>query len=361
MAIYKKQGTWWIDYTHLGQRIRKKISNRKQDAVDYMANIKTDILYRRHPLPKDMNIKFIDFAKKYVKLHSSQKKSFATDKALLKTLVSYFGGQTLSSVAVDAKHHVANYKAERLKYKVRKGKKYPEGKPISKTTINRELALFRNILNKAVEWGDLSINPLVGIKIMFPERPKERILTIEELNTLISMAGENLRRQLIIALNTGMRKGEILNLRWSAVNLKEKFLETRSKTKNIRIIPMNDEVYNLLSRLSLGGNGQDYVFTNPKTGRPYQDNKSSWRILLERTGIKDFRFHDLRHCFATYSLLYGGDLVSLQDTLGHTDIRTTSRYSKAMLEGKRRLVNGFQIGQKNGDVIEMQPKKFKAG
>jgi integrase len=158
-----------------------------------------------------------------------------------------------------------------------------------------------------------------------------------------------------------MRKGEILNLKWGAINLKERFLETRSKTKTIRIIPLNDEAYNLLSRLSLGRGGQDYVFTNPETGKPYTNNKTAWYLLLRRTGIKDFRFHDLRHCFATYSLLNGGDLISLQDTLGHTDIRTTSRYAKAMLEGKKRLVSGFQIGEKHGELIEMPTRKIKAG
>ena len=60
-------------------------------------------------------------------------------------------------------------------------------------------------------------------------------------------------------------------------------------------------------------------------------------------------------------LLYGGDLVSLQDTLGHTDIRTTSRYAKAIIEGKRRLVDSFQIGEKYGEVLEMPQKQSKTG
>jgi len=117
----------------------------------------------------------------------------------------------------------------------------------------------------------------------------------------------------------------------------------------------------MLSRLSLIREGRSYVFENPETGKPFTDNKTAWRSLLRRTGINDFRFHDLRHCFATYTLLNGGDLVSLQDTSGHTDIRTTSRYAKAMIEGKRRLVNSFQIGEKDGEVLEMPSKKRKTG
>lgn len=158
-----------------------------------------------------------------------------------------------------------------------------------------------------------------------------------------------------------MRKGEILNLKWDSINLNERIIETGSKTKKIRIIAINDELYKMLSRLSLIRDGRSYVFENPYTGKPFTDNKNAWRSLLKRTGINDFRFHDLRHCFATYSLLNGGDLVSLQDTLGHTDIRTTSRYAKVMIEGKRRLVNSFQIGEKEGQVLEMPQKKRKTG
>jgi integrase len=156
-----------------------------------------------------------------------------------------------------------------------------------------------------------------------------------------------------------MRKGEILNLKWNSINLNERIIETRSKTKEIRIIAINDELYKMLSRLSLKRDGRSYVFENPVTGKPYTDNKTAWRFLLRRAGIEDFRFHDLRHCFASYALLNGGDLVSLQDTLGHTDIRTTRRYAKAMIEGKRRLVNCFQIGEKDGEVLEMPQKQRK--
>ena len=362
MGVYKNsKGLWGVDYWCNGKRIREIISTRKRDAEDYLANAKNDIRMKRHPLPKDENVSFVDFAKKYAKLHSSQKKSFESDKSLLKQLVAYFGGEPLSKVAENAKSLVPEYKAERLNARVRKGYKHPNGVPISPTTINRELALLRNMLNKAVEWNDITTNPLVGAKIMFKEEPKERILTDDEMETLLNMAGENLRNQIIIALNTGMRKGEILNLKWSSVYLKERYLETRSKTTVIRMIPLNDAVLELLSRLSLVKNGNEFVFTNPKTGMPYIDNKAAWYGLLRRTGIKDFRFHDLRHCFATYTLLNGGDLISLKDTLGHTDIRTTSRYSKAMLEGKKRLVNGFQIGGEKGRIIEMLKENIKAG
>lgn len=213
MGTFKKNGKFWVDYYYHGKRIRKPISEKKKDALDYLAKVQTDIMQKRHPMPRDEKIKFIGIAEIYVERHSSLKKSFNSDKSLLKTLVRYFGDYDLSDFALDVKNHIGIYKAARLSEKVRRGKKYPDGKPVSMTTVNRELALLRNILNKAVEWGFLTLNPLQNVKIMFPERPMENILQVKELERLITKAKGNLKNQIIIALNTGMRKGEILNLK----------------------------------------------------------------------------------------------------------------------------------------------------
>lgn len=76
---------------------------------------------------------------------------------------------------------------------------------------------------------------------------------------------------------------------------------------------------------------------------------------MKELGIKGFRFHDLRHTFATYALLKkGGDLVSLQATLGHANISTTARYTKALLEGQRKLVNSFEVPESESNIIELK-------
>lgn len=359
MSVYKRGEIWWVDYTFRGQRIRKPISKKKSDALSYEAQAKTDILHKRHTLPKNEKKKFSELAMDYDRLHARHKKSYKTDKALLKSLSVYFGDYTIADIAIDAAGLIDHYKADRITARVRKGHKFPQGKAISKTTINRELALLRHMMSKAVEWGHISFNPLAGRKMMFPEKPKESILTIEELRCLITLAREPLKTQIIIALNTGMRKNEILKLKWDSVNLRERFIKTRSKTDKIRIIPLNDDLYTLLSEMSLRRGGRDYVMENPNTGKPFTENKEAWKFLLKRSRIKNFRFHDLRHCFATYALLNGGDLISLKEILGHTDIRTTSRYAKAMLEGQQRIVNSIKIGTGAVQVEDMPARRFK--
>ncbi len=361
MGIVKKNGIWGVDYRVNGKRIRKNTFRRKKDAEDYLNKIRDDIRQKRYPVRRDDKILFADFALQYLRLHSVQKKSFATDKSLIKKLVEYFGNHSISEIAFDAGCLIDQYKAERRQAKVRIGKKHPKGKPVSTTTINRELGLMRHMFTKAVDWGYLSTNPLLGVNMMYREDPKENILNVTELERLIDLAKSPLKEQVIIALNTGMRKGEILRLKWAAVNLDKKFLKTRSKTKTIRIIPINDDLFKVLSGLSLKRAGALHLFENPKTGKPIRDNKTAWKTLLRRAGLIGFRFHDLRHNFATYTLLNGGDLVSLQETLGHTDVRTTRRYAKAMLKGQQRLVSGFQIGGKAGEPLEVPESELKAG
>lgn len=113
---------------------------------------------------------------------------------------------------------------------------------------------------------------------------------------------------------------------------------------------------NLFGKLLPERRRQEYLFESPKTGKPYTNVKKGWASLLTKADIENLRFHDLRHIFATYVILRGGDLISLQDTLGHTQITTTRRYSKAMREGKRKLVNGFNVADSEANIIELEKK-----
>jgi integrase len=374
MAIKRnpKTGKWSLDFTCEGQRIQRTGFRKKSDAEKFKARAIEDKEFRKHLLYRESKVSFADFSVRYLKEHSKNKKSYKSDKSNMKTLRNYFGHTLLTQIAGDAISYVDHYKNFRLKQKSYKSTF------VTKPAINRELALFRHMLNKAVEWKELpSPSPLLGVKIMFPEKPRDRVLTKKELQLLINKCdrsytkkngepyvdvdGIRLRTVIIIALNTGMRRNEILQLKWNKIDLDERILTTESKNGVIRKIPINDELLNILSKLSFKREGSDYLFINPKTNKPFTDNKKAWKNLLKRSKIDDFRFHDLRHCFATYALLGGGDLLSLQDTLGHTDPRTTHRYLKAMMEGKRKLVEGFQMGESEGELIEMPKKKKQSG
>jgi integrase len=207
----------------------------------------------------------------------------------------------------------------------------------SNATINRELALLKHLFSLAMKWDYVDSNPVKGVKFL-KEEMKERILTPDEIQTLLKEANANLRPIIMTALCTGMRLGEILSLKWSDVNLRSGFIQVEhSKNGKMRKIPMSSVLTETLKNANKGSG--EYVFMNH--GKPIKSVQEAWENALKRGRIKKCRFHDLRHTFATYALIHGADLVSIRDILGHSDIRMTARYAHSSEELKRRAVESL--------------------
>lgn len=357
MSVYRKRDKktgklgkkWWIDYYFNGRRIREPVSTNKREAEKVLIQRINAINENRHPIlakRKNRKMKFIDHAERYIREYSKpSKKSYLNDIYRLKNLMPFFGDLYLDEIQT---FHMVEYRKIRLQQKARK-----RDNLVSPTTVNRELLLMSNMLKKAYEWYELDLKP---VKIeLSKEYPKERILTEREIRLIIDNAEPPLKYVILIALNMGMRKGEILQLEWSQVNLDQGFITLvaqKTKSKRIRRIPMNKSIRELFLKLHRSCGNRQYVFESPRTGKPFVDLKKGWYALVRRLGIVDARFHDLRHTFATYALLNkGGDLVSLQETLGHADISTTARYTKALLEGQQKLVNSFEVSESKTNMI----------
>ena len=127
-----------------------------------------------------------------------------------------------------------------------------------------------------------------------------------------------------------------------------------SKHKDCRSLA--DEVWKKWNRLDVLVNNAAVYATIKR--KPFTDIKNPWKNLLKRTGIKDLRFHDLRHIFATYTLMNSGDLVHLKETLGHSQITTTARYTKSLWEGQQKLVRGFEIPEIESEVVNFPERKI---
>jgi integrase len=179
---------------------------------------------------------------------------------------------------------------------------------------------------KAIEWGYVKTNPAKGIKRLKEPPGRLRYLKPEEIKRLLEACNGYLRAIVITALNTGMRKAEILNLRWSDVDLKNrKITIVNTKNNESRVIPINQTLYQELLRLFEKSQGE-YVFAN-RDGRPFGDIKRGFSSALKKAKIEDFRFHDLRHTFGSYLVMEGVNLKTVQQVMGHKDIRLTLRYS----------------------------------
>ena len=134
-----------------------------------------------------------------------------------------------------------------------------------------------------------------------------------------------------------MRKGEILNLKWVDVNLRTRVISIlNSKNCEKREVPINEDLARTL--LAVPKNPKSpYVFCK-ENGMPYREVKVGFRAALRRAKIKNFRFHDLRHTFASHLVMRGVDLKTVQELLGHKDMRMTLRYSHLSADHKRAAV-----------------------
>lgn len=168
------------------------------------------------------------------------------------------------------------------------------------------------------------------------------MLTDEEFNSLYISCSSNLKSAVGIAINTGMRRGEILNLKWEEVDLTEKYIMVlNSKNSESRMIPINTDLLKLLSELK-----QDPVYQYvicDKAGNQLKTFKNSFYSALKKSGIKYCRFHDLRHTFASRLVMGGVDIVTVKELMGHKDINMTLRYSHPTPEHKKSAVEEINI------------------
>jgi integrase len=196
-------------------------------------------------------------------------------------------------------------------------------------SVNKNLSIIKTMFRKAVDWSMVEEEVLKHTRRVknLPENNRRlRYLSQEECQELIGKCEPHLKPIVITALNTGMRKGEILSLGWDNVDLKHNFI-LLDKTKNgeRREIPINDTLRGTLQAITRRLD-VPYVFYDNASGKPYQNVKRSFNTALRRAKIQDFHFHDLRHTFASHLVMAGVDLTTVSRLLGHKSLTMTLRY-----------------------------------
>ena len=335
MSIRKRGENYFIDYYYQGRRQREMVGSNRKLAEIVLKKRETEIVEGKHlDIKKNYKIKFEDFAEEFTRLHvvflkpSTQK----SNKSILKTLKSYFGGLYLYNIGPK---DIEMFKAERIKA-VKKSNKALL-KTLKPATINRNVALLKCMFNKAIEWGKADKNPLKGMKPLKENNKRLRFLEKNEILKLIDCCSPHLKPIVIVAVNSGMRTGEILNLKWNDVDYKRNLLyliETKNNEK--REIPLNDIVKKTLIKV-LKHPDSAYIFCN-KNGKPYESIKTSFHTAMKRAGIENFRFHDLRHTFASHLVMMGIDLRTVQELLGHKSFEMVLRYSHLSPSHKSKAV-----------------------
>ena len=178
-----------------------------------------------------------------------------------------------------------------------------------------------------MECGYARINPAKGVKLLKEPPGRLRYLKPEEIKTLLQACSEHVRPIVVTALNTGMRRSEVLTLKWSHVDLENrKVTVVNTKNNESRVIPINRTLYQELLSLAQKSKKGAHVFSG-RDGNPFKDVKKSFSSALKKAGIEDFRFHDLRHTFGSHLAMKGVNPRTIQQVMGHKEIKMTMRYS----------------------------------
>lgn len=314
MGIFKKGKNWYIDYYFKGHRKRKKIGPSRKLALQVLKDVQIKIVKGEYlGIYEEKKISFSKYAQQYLE-YSRVNKAFSTynrhDRISIARLESHFKDKYVYEITPQM---IEKYKAKRLE-------------TVSPASVNRELATLKNMFTMAIKWDFVNTNPAKEVRLLKEPPGRLRYLKSEEAKALLTVCAGHIRPIVVTALNTGMRKGELLKLKWADVDLNNrKITVINAKNNESRVIPINKTLYQELFSLSERSTG-DYVFSD-KNDRPYGDVKKSFLTALKSAKIEDFRFHDLRHTFGSYLVMQGVDVKTVQQVMGHKDIRMTMRYA----------------------------------
>ncbi len=308
MALFYRDGAWWIDYRPFGRRgprKREKIGTSKQLAKTVLRKRKVEVAEGKFLDRRNIDkTPFKDFADQFLAVHSSTKKSEARDTYILGLFKARWGSTLLRDITPKM---IQEWQSERAA-QVKRG------------TVNREMECLKTCLAKAVEWGKLESSPARNVRKFKLNNQRMRWITQAEFERLHAECSRNLKPVVMLARHTGLRRGELLALTWQDVDYRTRTLYVRdSKNGEAREIPLNRAAEAALRGLPRQI-GTDRVFAVDHV-------QKSFERACERAEIQDFTFHDLRHTFASHLVMSGVDLNTVRDLLGHKSLAMTLRYA----------------------------------
>jgi integrase len=299
-------------------------------------------------------------------LTTERKSGKATEKRIRSLFCDWLGDKPMDAITPFL---VMNWRKKQLE-----GGKSP-------ATVNRDLTALKAMLSKAVEMGVIAEHPLMKLKpakvtddnrvrYLSPDEEARLFKALEDreenaraarrrfnewrierhLDPMPEISEEefsdHLKPLVLLALNTGMRRGELFSLQWGDVDFLHGRLTVRAsatKGNKTRYIPLNQAARAVLQQWQKQTGGTGLVFPGKK-GKKMDNITTSWENLMASAEIEDFRFHDCRHHFATMTLKSGADIVTVSKLLGHASLNMTMRYSHVSDDILAAAVDRLAIG-----------------
>lgn len=325
MALKKRNGVWWVDITHDGKRIRRSTKTEiKAEAQLFHDKFKSELweASRILKVPKKL---WQAAATRWIE-ESGHKRSLVDDKTHLRWLAPLLKNIYLQDITTDSIDTIAKKK---------------ESTGVSPASVNRMLEVVRAILRRAhKEWGWLEIVP--AVRMRKEDNHRIRWITYKEADRLLEELPEHLRDMASFTLATGLRQSNVTQLKWCDVDLVRSHAlvhPEESKTGRAIPVPLNQDAVDILNKLK----GQHPVSVFSYKGHSVtRCNNHAWRKALIRAGIKDFRWHDLRHTWASWHVQNGTSLQELQQLGGWSSFEMVLRYAHLSSEHLRRAAERVQ-------------------
>jgi len=312
MSLYKRGNIWWVKFTAPnGQFVRRsaKTTDRRL-AQEFHDRLRSES-WRVVQLGAKPRVTWQEAVLRWMSEKQGCKRSLDKDVLLFRWLHTYLGDNYLDEISRECIAEITQ-------------RKLAEG--VKPSTVNRHLALVRAVLRCAErEWGWLEKAPY----IRFLPEPKRRVrwLNREEAEKVLAELPEHLAEMMRFTLATGLREKNVTQLKWSQVDSIRRCAwihADEAKGKKAIAVPLNQDALTVLSRQE--GSCPTYVFTYK--GMPvWRANNHAWRKALKRAGISDFRWHDLRHTWASWHIQQGTPLHVLQELGGWSDASMVRKYA----------------------------------
>ncbi len=345
MSLFKRGGVYWSYVYVQGVRHARSTqtgNRRRAEAIDQ--NHKEELLLKGTQFPElDPTMTFAELVAKFLGGGTAK----AWHKERLTMLLPYFSDYPIARIT---KGVIRQYRVERH-----------ARKKLTETTVNRDIECLRHILYWAVDEGILAANPIARIRMERERRKKKPVLSLAEEALLLPACSPHLREITIMALDTGMRRGEILNQLWEDVDFSRRLLYvTHSKTPEgeSREIPLTERVFTLLSGMKKDS-GLLFTFERKRDKKEPEEKaiqslKTGWKAAIRRAGIRYIRFHYLRHTFNTRLLELSVPREVRMALLGHTFGDTHESYEHVELPLKREAIRKLDAWRKEEEAKQKE-------
>lgn len=317
-GIKRKGKNYFLDYRDAeGKRIRKKvglslqlarIEYKKQD-VEKAQNRIFDIKKPKKVFLKDFISKYLDYSKA-----NKRPKMYESEKNSTRHLLKFYNSYCMDEISLQS---IEEYKQDRLQH-------------VSCSSANREVTCLKTLLNIAVEWGILNTNPIKKTKKMKEPPGRVRYLSPEELESLLSVSSSLLQVIILFDICTGLRKKELTHLQWENMDFENQLVRIEDSKNHERCdLPLS---LCIIERIKALPRKNEFVFGG-------SDPRKQFETALRKAGIKNFRFHDLRHTCGSYLAINGASLIVIKEILRHKTLAMTMRYAHLCPDVKRNFIN----------------------